>query len=260
VAVDNSGVENNGDIWIYDLDRPTTTRLTFDMADESCPIWSADGERLVICSMAGGASAIHLLDLKGRVKQEVLLDTAASDQPTAWSPDGQWIVYERRNSVDATQKDIWILSLADGSTRPFADSPFEEVHGQISPDGRWLSYTSDESGRAEIYVQPFPDGGRKRQVSTDGGSAGHWRGDGEELFYISPDGSLMAVSVSAESGFRAETPTMLFRTRIRWASGDHYDVFADGQSFLINEHLDDESSEPMSLILNWSTGLDLDRP
>ncbi len=260
VAVDNSGVENNGDLWIYDLARPTATRLTFDPGDESCPIWSHIDDRLAICSMVGGDASIQLLDLTGRTKQELLLGTEALEQPSDWSRDGEWMVYTRRESVAASQTDIWILSLADGKTRPFVDSPFEEEHGQISPDGRWIAYSLDESGWPEVYVQPFPDGGRQWQVSTDGGAAPRWRGDGGELYYVAPDDRVMAVAMATGPGLQAGTPAALFRSRIRFSLNNQFDVTADGQRFLINEVLVDSSREPMSLILNWNSTPGLERP
>ena len=261
VAVDNSGVENNGDLWVYDLDRPTATRLTFDPADESCPVWSPGGDRLAICSWTRGAASIQILDLTGRVEQRPLVDTEASEEPSDWSRDDRWLVYERRESTAAEEQgDIWIVSLADGTTRPFVASPFREEHGKVSPDGRWLAYTSYESGRPEVYVQPFPDGGRKWQVSTDGGAGPRWRGDGGELYYTAPDDTLMAVAIAADPDLQAKPPVALFPSNIRFSMSAHFDAADDGRRFLINEVLFDESRQPMSLILNWDAALGIDRP
>ncbi len=259
VAVDNSGVENNGDLWIYDIARPTAMRLTFDLADESCPVWSPAGDRLAICTLVGGAASTHLLDLTGKTKQEPLVDTEMVEAPSDWSRDGAWLVYERRKSDDASS-DLWIVSLADGKTRPFVDSPFDEEHARFSPDGRWLAYSSDESGRPEVYVQPFPDGGRKWQVSTDGGAVPLWRGDGGELYYVAPDNAVMAVAIATDPGWQAATPVALFRSDIRFSNSNQIDVTADGQRFLINEALVSSSRQPMSLIINWQSTPGLERP
>jgi hypothetical protein len=129
------------------------------------------------------------------------------------------------------------------------------VAGGFSPDGRWLAYASNESGRFEIYVKPFPEPGGKWQVSTGGGLEPRWRGDGKELFYLAPDDKVMAVEVGTGAAFEAGTPQALFVTSLKNASGSHYDVTPDGQRFLLNRPIGEESSPPITLVQNWTAFL-----
>ncbi len=252
VAVDNSGLENNGDIWVYDLTRPGGTRLTFDPADESDPVWSPTGDRIAFFSTQGGGSDVLGVRLSGTAKPEMLLGTPALESVWDWSSDGRYLAIESRSS-GREQRDLLILSLSDGTTRPFADSPFEELLAKFSPDARWLAYTSDETGRNEVYVRPFPEGEGKWQISVAGGTTPCWRADGRELFYQASDGRLMAVPVAASgSSFEPGTPVSLFMTRLRFESGGHYDVARDGATFVLNEWVEEQAPRPMSLVLGWN--------
>jgi Tol biopolymer transport system component len=171
-----------------------------------------------------------------------------------WSADGRFILY---GSADPqTSFDLWVLPL-EGDRKPFVflKTNFDERGGEFSPDGRWVAYVSNESGRYEIYVRPFPGPGGQWQISTAGGIFPHWGPDGKELFYIAPDGTLMATPIAA-SGATMEPgrPTALFRTRIYGGGTDvnvgwQYDVARDGR-FLISTVLDDASS-PITLLQNW---------
>jgi Tol biopolymer transport system component len=250
IAVDNSGLENNGDIWIYDLTRPAGTRLTFDPADESSPIWSPAGDRIAFYSARGGASDVLGVSTSDGGEPQTLLGTEALESVWDWSRDGRYLAIESRRSA-VVQRDILILSLADGTTRPFADTPFDEAEARFSPDGRWLAYDSEETGEFEVYVRPFPAGEGKWRVSLAGGTTPRWRADGRELFYLADDGRLMALPVLAGSGFEVGTATALFRTRLRFEAGGHYDVAPDGQTFVLNEWIDEETPRPMSLVLGW---------
>ena len=150
--------------------------------------------------------------------------------------------------------DIWILPLAgDRKPFPFLRTPFDEGPALFSPDGRWIAYNSDETGRNEIYVAPFPGPGGKWQVSSDGGSNPRWRRDGTELFYVSPDQKVMAVGVRAGPGFKSAAPVPLFAAR--FLNHLYYDVSADGQRFLVETEVPEEPT-PLTLVVNWTAGLE----
>ncbi len=177
--------------------------------------------------------------------------------PTSWSEDGRFIYFQQIgvSSKSKGRYAIWVFSVPDRKATPFLQSEFNETLPQLSPDGRWMAYVSDESGRNEIYVQPFPGPGGKWQVSTNGGSYPLWRRDGKELFYFAPGRKLMAVEVKAGSTFEAGLPKFLFETRLKSGGNRQYDVSSDGQRFLINLAVGEESSAPITLVLNWTAEL-----
>jgi Tol biopolymer transport system component len=192
----------------------------------------------------------------GSLSQE-LLTTAQSKQATDWSRDGRFLLY--RSNDSKTDWDIWAMPL-DGDRKPFpvVRTKFEERDGQFSPDGKWIAYQSNESGRFEIYVQPFPGPGAKSRVSINGGAQVRWRGDGKELFYITLDGRLVAVPFSvASNGQVAETgsPIPLFPARvgaIQDMSLQEYIVSSDGKRFLMDTALEEVPS-PINVLLNWKS-------
>jgi len=257
VAVDNSGVENNGDIWVHELARPVGTRLTFDATDESQPVWSPDGSRIAFVSFREGTDAdVRVTNVAGSGGEEVLVATELRENPEDWSPDGRHLLFTRQPDVDDPATDVWVLSLEDHAERPFAATPFDEGGPRFAPDGRWIAYTSNESGRNEVYVRPFPEGERKWQVSTGGGSGPSWRGDGKELFYYGADGRIWAVGIETGDGVNAAPPVPLFAARTRFERGDDYDAAPDGRQFIVNTSLVDEGVEPMALVTAWTAGLD----
>jgi hypothetical protein len=146
----------------------------------------------------------------------------------------------------------------DRKPRAFLQTPFNEMQGHLSPDGRWMAYTSDESGSLEVYVRPFPAGPEKWSISTNGGSDPTWRRDGKELFYLGPDRKLMSVPVRAAQTFEAGVPTPLFETRVGSLNPDfrnQYAVSSDGNRFLINTVSEGSSSSPITIVLNWTETL-----
>jgi eukaryotic-like serine/threonine-protein kinase len=175
----------------------------------------------------------------------------------AWSPDGRILSYASGGDP-RTGNDIWTMSVSAGvKPAPFLQTPFSEGRQRFSPDGRWLAYSSNESGRNEIYVTTFPGPGGKWQVSTAGGQWPRWRRDGKEIFYLSLDSKLMAVDIGATvQGFTVGSARSLFEIRPRIASFSGvnaypYDVTADGQRFLVNTLVEEASPEPLTLLLNW---------
>jgi serine/threonine protein kinase len=245
----------NQDIWVIDLARDLPTRLTFDPSRDTNPIWSPDGSRVAYFSIQRGG--IYQRAANGAGTEELLLK-CGSIATSDWSPDGRFIFYSLLD--ERTGRDVWVAPLT-GSRQPYAllDSEFDEYRAQLSPDGRWLAYVSDESGSYEVYVQPFfadgKLGGAKARISTGGGNQLRWRRDGGELFYVAGDGQMMAVVVKTSgAAFEQGTPKALFKTHLAMVGptflGIQYDVTADGQRFLINTPVG--QAPPVSVILNWT--------
>jgi hypothetical protein len=243
----------DADIWLYDAKRGTSLRFTSD-AGANSPIWSPDGKYLAFRSRHGG----HLDQLfrkptNASGAEEQLSDLEASI-PTDWSADGRFIVFH--NSSVGKVWDVWLLPLAGGKPIALISTPFNEMQGASSRDGRWIAYASDESGVVEVYVQPFPPTGAKWLVSRDGGSEPRWRGDGRELFYVAADRRLMAVPVTGGATFESGKPETLFEMNV----GDliqpfarRYEVTPDGQRFVIAERTKDDGPSPLTVVVNWRT-------
>jgi Tol biopolymer transport system component len=173
--------------------------------------------------------------------------------PWNWSHDGKYLLVLRN-------ADLWYLALPDRQPKPFVQSSGSVRNGQFSPDGRWVAYSSNESGNWEVYVSPFPSGASKWQVSRAGGEEPRWRRDGKELFYLSAEGKLMAVAVKTGSNFESGSPVTLFQTRTRqpvsFMDAFSYDVTGDGQKFLINTRVDERNAAPLSVVLNWASEME----
>jgi Tol biopolymer transport system component len=244
------GQGDPADLWLEDLSRHVATRLTFDPADDSLPIWSPDDTRIYFMSQRSGGGDIYQKPASGTGKGELLFSSGALKNPDGISPDGRYLLFDALDPK--TKWDVDVLSLPDRKVTPFVHGDFDEVLGDFSPDGRWVAYASNESGRFEVYVQPFPGPGGKWQVSTDGGTAPLWRRDGKELFYVAADSKLMAVPVKIGAAFEPETPRPLFETRLRNDPSRHYDVSPDGQRFLLNIPLAEGTSPPVTLVQNWT--------
>ena len=240
-------VNGNTDVWIEDTARGALRRLTFDPAVDGFAVFSPDGSRIAYMSDPKSTlSDIYERRTDGTGPETPMFATAENETPTDWSPDGRYILI--RGESSRTDYDIWALPLF-GDRKPFAvvRTPFEEQDGLFSPDGRWIAFGSNETGRDEVYTQPFPGPGAKVQISLGGGRSPRWPRAGRELFYIGPDNRVMAVSLTERgSSVSAETPHALFTLR----EGDSYDVAPDGQRFLVNRAISDAG--PITMLLNWS--------
>jgi Tol biopolymer transport system component len=256
VAVDNSGIENNGDVWIYEVGRPGAQRLSSDGADQSDPSWSPDDRKLAYFDAGHGAGSVDIVDLSRQSEPAILDGDGATLSPDDWHPDGKRILIEITRRGTADQKDLGLLDVESGQVTPWLDTGFEESTGVFSPDGRWVAYQSNDSGRLEVYLQPFPGPGARAQISAAGGAAPRWRGDGREIFYVSPDGRIMAAEVETAAGPEVRVARELFRTEIRFAGEDHFDVSADGRTFVVNSTVDNTTADPMALVLNWTAILE----
>jgi len=233
------------DVWVLDLKRGVPSRVTFDPLDERSASWGLDGQSIVFRKGVD----LYTKPLGAGVEQPFLVDGISKD-PRAWSPDGSGLVY--RVSGVNTSSDLW-MKPAQGDPRPLVATPFAENYGEFSPDGRWLAYTSDESGQSDVYVTEFPSGQGKWRVSPDGGSLPRWRPDGRELYYLSATNQMVAVPVrSSPTTFDVDTPTVLFQTNAPRFAGYHY-VTTDGERFLVNELLPVEGTPSISLVVNWPT-------
>ena len=256
VAMDRT-VQGNIDIWVRDLLRGGLTRLSFDAMGDVMPAWSPDGRRIAFTSSRTGINALYVKPADGSGAEQQLLDSPHTRVPQDWSRDGRWLLYYEAHPT--TGRDLWAVDMTrpDHTPRVVANTPAEEVLAQVSPDGRWVAFQTNESGRFEVVVQSFPDAGGKWQVSTDGGVAPRWRTDGKELYFLAPDAKMMAVPVTAAgTSFSAGTPVALFPTRIvdggtLARSRPQYAVARDGL-FLINQPVADTTAAPITLILNWN--------
>jgi WD40 repeat protein len=246
----------SADVWSFDLAREVFTRLSFDRSDQVLPIWSADGKQIAYSSGRQGIPNLFWKPSSGSGRDELLLKSDLITFPDDWSRDGRFILYE---SLDPkTQFDLWTLPMpGPGKPTPYVVADGLQRHGRFSPDTRWVAYTSDESGRQEIYVQAFPSTGGKWQVSSDGGDQASWRADGKELLYLNARLDLMAVDIRGQEAFEAGTPHPLFRINtpdVVGLGGAHcsYVPASDGNRFLVNSRVEGAPATPIVVVLNWT--------
>jgi serine/threonine protein kinase/Tol biopolymer transport system component len=248
--------ERDSQIWLYDLSRQTLHRLTFDGNINNSPAWTSDGKRIAFTSTKDGPLNIcwQLADGSGAMEK---LNTSENTQvPISWSPDGKLLAFLE---VDPTTGyDIGVLHLDNRKVESFLRTPSNESVPRFSPDGRWLAYISDESGRYEIYVQPYPGPGGKRQISSEGGTEPTWNPSGGELFYRNGN-KMMAVEVTTQPSFVAGKPQMLFEGPYATTAltNPNYAVSSDGKRFLMLKSAEQGEAEPtqIKLVLNWTEEL-----
>jgi serine/threonine protein kinase len=261
------------DLWVLDLSRGTETRFTSDASINGAPVWSPQGDRIVFASSRRGrVFKLYQKAASGSGQDEPLLPNSLNDAPTQWSRDGRFIVY---SEIDPRSKyDIWVLptegAAADRKPIPFLRTEFNELFGQLSPDSHWMAFSSNRSGRPEVYVRPFPPGEGEWTISIAGGYAPRWRGDGKELFFVAADGKMMSVSTKAvpvtaipgvKPSFEPDVPVVLFDGNMVapaiLTNVFQYDVTADGKRFLIDRRGGPGavSSPPLTVVTNWTAGL-----
>jgi serine/threonine protein kinase len=246
------------DIWLYDLARNVNSPLTYGPGWHVDVIGSADMTRIACVTVREGRNVMEMKPVSSTGEPEELLSLPNPVYFSDWSHDGKFALFVKLG--DGMREDLWVLPLAGGRKPfPFLRTPFAEEQGQFSPDGKWIAYASDETGKAEVYVQSFPATGAKWRVSINGGTQPRWRGDGKEIFYLAADRKLMAVQVKSSPHFEAGAPAMLFQTGITSELGPYisfsYAVTGDGKRFLLLDPVGDESSPAMSIVLNWTAGL-----
>jgi len=240
-------VAENGDLCVLDTARGAITRLSLgESAANSWPTWTPDGNQLVFRTITG----LQWIDANGSGRSGTIAGTSVLDYPTAVSPDGSTLAFIRQRPD--TSGDIYLASLrGEPNLRPFLNSPAYEGGGQFSPDGRWIAYSSNESGQMEVYVRPFPAGDRKWMVSSAGGLQPRWTKRGAEIVFRSGD-KLMAVGLSTSPEFTLSPPRLLFERQYTYGVGltsANFDVSQDGQRFIMVKR--DEGSTGLSLVLNW---------
>jgi Tol biopolymer transport system component len=236
-------------IWVLDAQSGTSVRITSDFGQ--MPVWSPDGSRLVYSSPVG-------LSIKASngLGDAITLPTTGAPFPFSWSPDGRFLIFLKRGV--RTRLDMYAIAL-DGERKEtlLLNSPFDDDDPSFSPDGRWLAYAADDTGTPEIYVQSFADGALgsdRKRISSTGGRMPVWNRKGTELYFLAPDGNLMASSVKPESsGLEFSPPIVLFKTRMLGRGGavHEFDVSPDGQRFLIGTLIGDTKVPPPTVILNW---------
>jgi hypothetical protein len=247
-------LQGNRDVWIADQVRGDFTRLTNDPAVDGAPLFSPDGSRIAFASNRRGDFDLWIRAASGEAGEELLVDGPQMQYALDWSKDGRYLLYQWSDFNEAW--DIWALPMTAEDREPFivAGSPqFAERMGQFSPDGRFIAYETNESGRSEIVVQGFPQPQGRLSVSTAGGTQPRWSANGREIFFVSPDGSLMAAPVApAGSTLEIGTPVSLFAAhvanqRLRAA----YAVASDGRFLVISTSPADEGTSPITLIVDW---------
>jgi Tol biopolymer transport system component len=249
------GEDGQSDLWIYDTDRGLRSRFTFDPGDDGAAAWSPDGRQIAFASdRSGGFFSLYLKDVGGTGDAELLLAEEQTQFPSGWTPDGKMVVYTQFSSE--TRSDLMAVPIdGDREPIPLLVTKFAERSPRVSPDGRWLAYWSDESGRDEVYVTTFPVPARKWQVSVEGGQRPRWTRNGTEIVYLQ-DESLIAVAVSsAGDTFEVGAATKLFDVEI--GGNTHWDVTADGERFLINPAPErGPSASALQLAVNWPAMLE----
>ena len=252
--------QGDRNVWLHDLLRGVTTRLTSEGRNARA-IWTPDGARIAYVSTTAGPENLFWRPSDGSGASERLATSDLQQAPGAWTPDGKTLLFMQ--GEQATGYDIWTLSLeGDRQPHPFLQTRFNEQYADLSPDGRWLAYASNQSGRAEVYVQPYPGPGARQQISVDGGTAPAWSRDGRELFYITNPSvggqaaltKMMVVAVQSKPTFTAGTPRLLFQGRYgATANIRGYDVSPDGRRFLMVQQKDRPAIRlaDMIIVQNW---------
>jgi Tol biopolymer transport system component len=266
IAVERRDV-GNIDIWLIDIARGVPTRFTFDSANDRDPVWSPDGSRVAFQSERDGGRQLYVKQANGSGKEQLLLRTGIQAAPNSWSPDGSQLLFDSFDSAGMRSFDLWTLTLSQqqGATTqpaPYLQSEFTDLMGQFSPDGRWVAYTSSESGggRRDVYVQSFPPGNGKFQISTsDGGSQPRWSRDGKQIFYIAPGSKLMAADVKLSPRFEVGVPRALFDTGVSSSLTDthfRYDVAPDGRFLIATTWTAAvKPASGLTVVLNWQAGV-----
>jgi serine/threonine protein kinase len=252
IALDSPEPETSySDVWLFDLDRHNSSRVTFDPSSEWNPIWSPDGRKVAYASDRRGSGMLYEKNADGTEAERALLKMKSFNAPLDWAPDGKYIIEQTIN--DSSGMDLMVIPLGQ-QEKPFlfVNTRFSEDNARFSPDGRWVVYQSDESGKTEIYVRPFPTGGGKWQISNSGGERPIWSSEGKRIFYNRSGGMLMSVEVHvAGTSFSSGSPTKVFEIPRRAI----FDVSKDGSKFLVAAIAAGPTSLPVTIVTNWDKNL-----
>ena len=240
------------DVWVTELASGVSTRVHSDPIDEIMPVWWPDGTKLLYRSDRGGPPDVYEITLGAPGSERPLLAQPGVQQPEDVSRDGRFLAY--LNEAQSALWHIWLLPLR-GELKPFpwVGTRFHETSPRFSPDGRWIAFESNESGVPEIYAALTEGAGGKRRISPSGGRLPRWRADGKELYYVAPDGTVMAVPVNAGSRNGRPAPRRpLFRAE---PEIQNYDVTPDGSRFLASTPLEKVRESPIRVIVNWTAAM-----
>jgi Tol biopolymer transport system component len=242
-----------GDLWALDLSSGVHSRLTFGPEDVNAARWSADSNRIVFSVYSGGQQEFRELSI-GALGSKRIYGDALPKRLDDWTRDGRFLVYEARED---SVRSLTILPFQEPKPIPFLRSSFSKSTSRVSPDGRWIAYGSNESGRFEVYVASFPSFTQIKQISRDGGIAPEWSKGGRELFYVANNLDLMVVDVTLGATVVAGTPERLFRTKIIPVNllASQYAVTSDGQRILVREAISSFGPEVVHVVLNWPAAL-----
>jgi eukaryotic-like serine/threonine-protein kinase len=254
-----AGALGSRDIWILDVARNSSTRFTFDPANDDNPVWSPDGKNVVFSSNRKGEAKLYIKPADGSGEERLLTDQ--SGEASSWSKDGRFLLFTSNSQKTGT--DLWVLpnpglGSGDAKPMPLLATQFSEQNAQVSPDGRWIAYQTDESSPSDIYVRPFSaDGngsGAKWLISKGLALYPHWRSDGKQIFYASPNLDIMAVDIDTSKEFQAGTPRRLFTApppllAIGWS------MTPDAKRFLFITTPNGGRPAPFTVVLNWAAGL-----
>jgi eukaryotic-like serine/threonine-protein kinase len=246
----------NTDIWLYDVLRGVKTRLTSGRGSARTPCWSPDGRYIVFGANQKGPFDLYERTTDGSGSEELVFESESSKVCQSWSPDGKSLLYMTIPGDSSARRELWTLPLfGDRKPAPYLPTGFDKQGGRFSPDGKWIVYESNESGKNEVYVSPFPASGGKLVVSTSGGSRPIWRRDGKEIFYLDPSGELMAASVKQNgSALTIDVPKALFQAHTE-SFLPSYDASADGQRFLVVTAPQQKLPSPITVVVNWEARL-----
>ncbi len=256
VATAIGSFSTDRDLWLVERARGISTRFTFEPAREGYPVWSPDGIWVAYTSDKGSTFRVYRKRADGVGDAELVAEMGQGIGPWDWSSDGKYLACMANNG--RTRWDIVVVPM-DGDRKPipFAMTEFVEVAPRFSPDSKWIAYCSNESGRMEVYVRPFPGPGGKWQISTQGGVHPYWSRNGREIFFIQPDGAMMAADVlEAGTAIQSGTPIEMFRGDIpeNMTNGPCYAASADGQRFLVRRAQAGRTVSPTTVVLNWAEG------
>jgi eukaryotic-like serine/threonine-protein kinase len=260
-----SRVDSGVTIWLLDFSRSTSERFTFGSAIAADGIWSPDGNSIIFASNPSGPSDLYQKPASSASDEGLLLKSSENKTPTDWSRDGRFLLYTVEDPKTAREA-LWVLPLGgDKKPFPFLHTEFDNDYGRFSPNGRWVAYQSDESGRNEIYVRTFTpdsptaasDAGGKWLISTEGGSEPRWGEDGKELYYLAADGKLMSVDIATNPVIQAGVPKALFQTPLppRMGVRESWDLTPDGKRFLFLAPVGPSGEVSFTVVLNWQAGL-----
>jgi serine/threonine-protein kinase len=241
-------------LWIYDLVRTTLTPLVAPGSSQA-PVFTPDGKRVIYRGTRNGFRNLYWRSTDGTGEEERLTTSDNVQTPTSASPDGKWVAYTDISPTTAT--DIWVVSLdGEHKAQPFLRTPGNDANPAFSPDGHWLAYESDESGRSEVYVMPFPGPGRKTQISADSGALPLWSRNGKELFYVNRN-KIMAVDILTQAEFTAGTPHLLFEGHFESSGTGRppFDVTTDGRFLMMQSTATEQAANHINVVMNWTEEL-----